>query len=195
MNYYKRYLTEDQLRLFCELQKNFGWFDSLKELANKANKRIDPKYKTDKEILEERRQNRLSLDRQKQRELEEKISSISRQHKIALEIEKESEKYYPTWGDGDEYPVFYVSRTPSMYLKVGDICLGEISYCWNGQYWAETGLHKYPRRVNNLKLALLNKLKTYKKEYQKIDYLDSEQIDEVIIYLEHLIQIISRSSL
>ena len=89
--------------------KRFSWFDKLKELADKANKKLDPSYKTEKE-REQERYNQLRIERERNREdLEKKVSNLSRQHKIILGICHRVSKFMPTWGDGDEYPSLYIN--------------------------------------------------------------------------------------
>ena len=177
-------------------QKQFGWF---RDFVDWANKKVDPNWKTEKEIEEERRRAREEEKARKGQDITNKISSISRQHKIALDIEKESSKYLPTWGDGDEYPQFYVvRREEDRYNSIGDIRLGYQTcenYHWNGKYWEETELQRNPRRIINLKQDILKNLISYRKEYSEIDYLDKKKVDEVLNYLDNLIKIINKSSL
>ena len=71
-------------------QKEFGLFDVLRDLADKANKKIDPNYKTEAEILKDR-SNQKSTN---ERELENKFANLSRQHKVLLEIYKKPLSFF-----------------------------------------------------------------------------------------------------
>ena len=176
--------------------KRFSWFDKLKDLADKANKKIDPSYKTEKE-REQEYYNHLRIERErKQEDLNKKVSSISRQHKIILDIYNRVSKFIPTWGDGDEYPSLFINTYDENRDDFGNICLGcqnEPEYHWNGKFWID--ITDRNRKVYNLKQDILKFLKSERKRYEKIDYLDEEDIKEVLIYLDKLITEISKSSL
>ena len=176
--------------------KRFSWFDKLKELADKANKRIDPTYKTEKERFQERSK-QLSLEREeKQKKLYEEISNISKQHKIILDIYHKVSKFTPMWGDGDEYPCLFINTYGDRGSNFGNICLGcqnGPEYHWNGKFWVD--VTDRGRKVYNLKQDILKFLKSERNQYEKIDYLDEDEIKEVLVYLDKLINEINKSSL
>ena len=175
-------------------QRSFSFFDKLRSWADKANKKIDPNYKTEKEVIEERRkqgqQNRLS----EERERDSKFSNLSRQHKILLDIEKKTNKFLPTWGDGDEYPQLILYKEDSDFPH-GSIALGvqnEEIYTWDGKSWTD---YYKKKKIYNLKAELLKSLNEYLREWNNITYLDKNEVDEVINYLNILIKEIKQSAL
>lgn len=176
--------------------KRFSWFDKLKELADKANKKLDPSYKTEKE-REQERYNQLRIERERnQANLDKKVSNLSRQHKIILEICHRVSKFMPTWGDGDEYPSLSINTSNEEDCNFGNICLGyqnEPEYHWDGKFWID--ITNKNRKIYNLKQDILKFLKSERKEYEKIDYLDEDKIKEVLNYLDKLINEISKSNL
>lgn len=168
--------------------KRFSWFDKLKDLAGKANKRTDPSYKTEKEPTRQERE-------RKQKDLDEKISSISRQHKIILDICNKVSKFTPSWGDGDEYPSLYINdNEEGGYF--GNICLGwqdYPEYHWDGKSWID--ISDRNRKVYNLKQDILGFLKSERKQWEKVDYVGDNEVKEVLVYLDKLITEISKSNL
>ena len=172
-------------------QKEFGFIGKLIEFGEKYEKWKNPNYKTRKDIEEEKKQKRIN----EEKEILDKLFAISKYHKTLYDIEQESYKYYPNWGDGDEYPTFFIYMGGEYFGNVSLGCQDEPEYHWNGNYWEDVTIPSRPKRINNLKQELLKNLKAYRKEYAKIDYLDEEEIDSVLNYLDHLISIISRSSL
>lgn len=167
-------------------QKQFSFWDF-----------IDPGYS-----VRVNKQKDKEIQKSKQKEVLDKISSISPQHKTALDIEKDAEKY--TWSGLDEYPYFHVIKEEGD--KFGDISLSFQEkygrYHWNGKYWEEVELQKFPKRVANLKSDLLNRLKSYRKNISKMSsdeddefFTPEEEIEGTVFYLDNLIKIIERSSL
>lgn len=175
--------------------KRFSWFDKLKDLADRANKRIDPSYKTEKERIQERFQELRQERERKQKELDEKISGISRQHKIILDIYHKVYKFIPSWGDGDEYPCFFINdNEEGGYF--GNVCLGcqgQPEYHWDGKSWID--ISDRNRKVYNLKRDILEFLESERKQWEKVDYLDDSDIKEVLVYLDKLSNEISKSNL
>lgn len=174
-------------------QKEFGLFDVLRDLADKANKKIDPNYKTEAEILKDR-SNQKSTN---EKELENKFANLSRQHKVLLEIYKKTIKFLPTWGDGDEYPSLNLNKTKYDIEDntFGDISLGvqnEEVFIWKDSYWVEEYSGK---RIHNLKSELIKDLNSYINEWKHITYLDDDEVNEVLNYLENLLKEIKRSAL
>ena len=175
--------------------KRFSWFDKLKDLADKSNKRIDPSYKTEKERIQERFQKLRQERERKQKELDEKISNISRQHKIILDIYHKVYKFIPSWGDGDEYPNLFINLNEEG-SNFGNICLGHQNwpeYHWDGKFWID--ITDGNRKIYNLKQDLLGFLKSERKRWEKVDYLDDSEIKEVLVYLDKLSNEISKSNL
>jgi hypothetical protein len=170
-------------------QKQFGFWDFIDPGYSARVKRYNEQKEKDKQEI-------------KQKEILDKTSSISPQHRVALEIEKEAKKY--TWGGLDEYPYFHVIKEDGD--KFGDISLSFQEkygrYHWNGKYWEEVELQKFPKRVANLKSELLNRLKSYRKNISNMSsdeddefFTPKEEIEGTIFYLDNLIKIIERSSL
>ena len=165
--------------------KKFSWFNKiLKKIDDRVNDRV---YPSDKEPI-------------KYASYEE-ISKISRQHKMALQIEKEAQKYIPEWGECEgEIPIFSVDEIKGYSL--GNISLGQDvdwpEYHWTGKYWEEIALHHPHKKVPNLKQDILKNLRHFREEYtygKGTKRFDEEEIEEVLTYLDHLIDIINRSSL
>lgn len=176
--------------------KQFSIFDKLRELGDKYEKWKNPNYKTQKEILEERsRQNKLNSERE-EKEKRDKFCAISRQHKILMDIYNKVSKYHPTWGDGDEYPCLELYYDPDYHF--GEISIGdtqsEPEYKYDGKSWIYYN-HPFPKTISNLKSELINRIDWYIKEWRSIDYLDAEDIEEVLVYLSKLKDEIKRSSL
>ena len=176
-------------------QKEFGLFDGIRKLNDRYCKWKNPNYKTEKEREEERRLARVKEAQNKQKEIEDKFASISRQHKILLDIDKKTKKFFPSWGDGDEYP----SLTLNMNYNIGNISLGMNEsweeYKWNGKNWEEvnTPFHKI---IPNIKSELIRRLEYYKKEYQANPYgFDKDELNEVLLYIDIQIKEIKKSSL
>ena len=127
-------------------------------------------------------------------------------------------KYNPGWGDGDEYPTFYISCSENVTddsdYRLGDI-ITEIQnpyvYRYNGKNWLmiedptnPVVSSKNPKRIANIKQELLRVIKIYKKDYLdnygKDDTYSSwkekkRNVDAVLNYLNHLEQEIKRANL
>lgn len=180
-------------------QKNYSWFDKLRDLADKANKKIDPNWKTEKERSEERFKAIETKRVEEDKKRDEDFAAISPQHKTLLEIERRTSKFLPTWGDGDEYPSLYLIKEdyPGPGLKLGDITLGvqfNENFRWDGKTWIEI----FPARnkkIYNLKQELIRRFQNHLHKWKNKDYLDKKDCDEVIKYLENLIKEIKMSKL
>ena len=179
-------------------QRYFSLFGKLRDLGDRYEKWKNPNYKTQKEIQEERVK-QIRLDREKEeKDKQDKFCAISRQHKILMDIERKVSKYHPSWGDGDEFPFLKLWWYYPSEENFGNVSLGlqnQEEYRWNGKCWEEIYPSKTPRKINNLKQELLKQINKYIKEWKEIDYLDSEDIEEVLIYLENLKNEIKKSSL
>ena len=180
-------------------QKEFGLFDTLRTLADKANKKIDPNYKTEEERRKEWTTNYNNKLEAEKRELIKKFANLSRQHKILLEISSNTSQFFPEWGDGDEYPTLSLNDTKYDIENntFGNISFGyqsqsERVFIWKGSYWVDESSDK---RINNLKSELIKDLNSYINEWKHITYLDEDEINEVLNYLENLLKEIKRSSL
>ena len=133
------------------------------------------------------------------KDTENEFASISKQHKILLNIYKKVEKYLPKYEDEYRRPglnlfTYHTSYDPDED-DFGKINLGfqrEEFYEWDGKNWIELTKGK---KIYNLKTDILKNLEKYKKEWEKIDYLDEEWRDEVVNYLGVLIDEIQKSNL
>lgn len=127
------------------------------------------------------------------------VENISPQHKILNQILSKAESQLPSWGDGDEYPYFYLwNKESNGDDEFGDLHLdfqnGNL-YRWKGKCWEEVENSRTPRRINNLKQELLKEINSYEDQWNSIDYLDKKKIDEVLNYLNFLKQEIKKSKL
>ena len=169
---------------------------SLRSFLDKLNKKFYPNYKTEAEVLEQRRKDR---EKKNEGEIKNLLKEINPKLLVALEIEKKTKPFQPRFGDGDEYPSFYVDIYSD--LNFGSICLGsqnEEVYKWDGKNWIENNTSVSPRKVINLKQDIVKNLKSYKKEYQTAeeDYgWEKEEVDEVERYLDKIIEEVQKSSL
>ena len=169
--------------------KEFSWFKKiLKKLDDRVNDRITPttNYEPKKWSVQE-------------------ISNISRQHKIALQIQKEAGKYEyePEWRDPDYFPYFYVGdiedyNLGNIHLGLDGIMYPEYEWNWEGKYFEKNISGTLIRgRVGNLKQDILKELGSIKEYFSKNtkNMYDEEEIEGVLTYLDHLIDIIKKSSL
>lgn len=162
---------------------------------------IDRSFKKGRERKEKEK---IELKRiQQENSLREDLREINPKLLIALDIENKMKQYLPKWGDGDEYPSFFVQTHYRDEEGFGNICLGfqnEEEYKWNKNKncWEEIATERTPRRVGNLKQDILKNLNLYLKDWKNGNYggdVDEEDEREVVVYLEKLIEEIKRSAL
>lgn len=162
---------------------------------------IDRSFKKSRDRKEKEK---IELKRiQQENSLREDLRKINPKLLIALDIENKIKQYLPKWGDGDEYPSFFVQTHYGDKEGFGNICLGfqnEEEYQWNKNKncWEEIATERMPRRVGNLKQDILKNLSSYLKEWKSGNYggdADEEDEKEVVVYLEKLIEEIKKSAL
>lgn len=168
-----------------------------RRFLDKLNKKVSPGYKTNAEVLNEQKTKKEDFTRERLKEINPKLL-------VALDIQEKTRKFLPSWGDGDEYPDFHVTTNTRYEEDFGLICLGwqgEENYKWNKEKncWEEINTTRYtskgPRRVMNLKQDILKQLEGYRKEYSEINYLEDEETEDVLRYLDKLIEEVKRSTL
>lgn len=148
-----------------------------------------------------------------------RVDTVSPKHSTLRKIFDDIyNKYNPGWGDGDEYPAFYIYDIEDA-VSDSDYRLGDIItesqypyvYRYDGKNWLmiEDSTNsrissKNPKKIFNIKQELLRIIKLYKKEYlddygKDDTYSKWEEkkgaIDAVLNYLNHLETEIKRSRL
>ena len=168
-------------------QRNFSLFDNLKNYADKLNKKIDPNYKTEDERLQESRLRWKNERETKEKRREEAYRALSKTHSSLYDINKNTIPYYPDWGDGDEYPGLSLNEDIND-KNYGGFSLGVQhgpDYLYhNGRWFDVTDGRRRP--VNNLKQDVIKNLDNSIKEWKGINYLDKDQTDKVLRYLNSL---------
>lgn len=175
---------------------------SFRDWLDKVNKKIDPNYKTEKEVIEEERRERERRNKEEEANIDAELSRISPYHSELLRLDKTIGKSYPNFGDGDEYPTFNLyRRKDNKYTPFGTVLLGwhdEPVYIWtNNSYWVDDSGYR-PRRVTNLKQDMVKYLQSVLPDYdyKKDKYgWDKEDYEEVTEHIKRLIEGISKSKL
>lgn len=148
-----------------------------------------------------------------------RVDTVSPKHSTLRKIFDDIyNKYNPGWGDGDEYPAFYIYDIEDA-VSDSDYRLGDIItesqypyvYRYEGKGWIMVEdpdnfkvSPESPKRIPNIKQELLRIIKLYKKEYQE-DYGKNtpydkwedikDSVDAVLNYLNRLEIEIKRSRL
>lgn len=165
--------------------KNFSFRDFL----DRMNKKVDPNYKTQKEVLEERRLKNRTDEKSRIASIESRLPAEYRKLK---DLDSELSKIHPKLGDWDEYAGISLSPLYDDGIHSEDKIIPiihtyqyrtDFSYDTEKKCWIDNNQGGKRVPFSQIKAALLKEYKDDEDDWNKNRYWENDENEKVLGYL------------
>ena len=164
---------------------------SFRDFLNRANKWANPNYKTEKEVLEERRLKNKSQEANRIAAIESRLPA---EYKKLKDLDSELSKIHPKLGDWDEYASIHLSPLHDDEINPEDKVIPVIhtyqyrtdfSYDTENKCWIDNNQGGKRVPFSQVKAALLKEYRDDEEDWNKNRYWTDDENEKVLSYLRN----------